>query len=173
MHPPPKSYFSPKVKIGPSLIQGQGLLAIEDIKKDELIGIKDGYIIGRDKSLEVGGWKSLVGQAMLQIEDNFFLGPTQDSEISLSMMHVNHSCNPTVGFLGNCISVAMRDVKIGEELAQDYATWLADPDYSLVCSCGAEHCRKNISGNDWQKTDLQEKYKGYFSSYIQKKINTK
>ena len=173
MHLPPKSYFSPKVKIGSSPIQGQGLLAIENIYKDEIIGIKDGYIISRDKFLEVGGWKGLIGQAMLQIEDDFFLGPTQDSEISLSMMYVNHSCNPTIGFLGNCICVAMRNVKIGEEVTSDYATCIADPEYNIACSCESEYCRKAITGNDWQKSDLQEKYKGYFSSYIQKKINNK
>ena len=146
-------------------------MAIEDIRKDEIVGIKDGYIIDRKLLEEMGGLKSKVGEAMLQIADNFFLGPTQESEIVFSMMHVNHSCDPTIGFMGNCVSVAMRDIKAGEELSCDYAMWLSDDIYHLECKCGYNNCRHDIKGNDWRIEELQDKYSGYFSSYIQKKIN--
>lgn len=171
MNQPPKSYLSPKVKMGPSKIEGIGLLAIDDIKKGELVGIKDGYIIDRASFLELGGWHSATGKAMLQITDDFFLGPQTYDQVILSMMHVNHSCNPTVGLLGNCVCIAMRDIEPGEELSSDYAMFLSDPDFNLNCTCGNSECRHNITGLDWQITELQKKYNGYFSSYIQLKIN--
>ncbi|MBI2062186.1 MAG: hypothetical protein HYT64_00610, partial [Candidatus Yanofskybacteria bacterium] len=80
MHKPPQSYFSTKVKIDSSFIHGKGLIATEDIYKDEIVGIKDGYIIGKDLLKKIGGLKNKVGEAMLQIADDFFLGPTQESE---------------------------------------------------------------------------------------------
>jgi hypothetical protein len=169
-HLPPKSWFSPKTVIADSKIQGKGLTAIADIMRDEIIGIKDGYIFDKNLFKKIGGWHSLVGQAQLQIADDFFLGPRMESEIPLSMMYANHSCDGNIGFLGNCIVVAMRDIKAGEELSSDYATWLTDPEYRLDCKCGKETCRKTITGNDWQITELQQKYRGYFSAYIEKKL---
>ncbi|MBI3074598.1 MAG: hypothetical protein HYY92_00040 [Parcubacteria group bacterium] len=86
-------------------------------------------------------------------------------------MHVNHPCNPNMGILGNVINVAMRDVGAGEELTADYAMVYSHPSFRLECHCGAENCRKIITGDDWKKKELQEKYRGFFSAYIQKKIN--
>lgn len=165
-----KSYLSLKIKIGESRIQGLGLFAGQNIKKGEIVGIKAGHIIGRSTLKKLGGLKSDVGQAMLQISDEFFVGPLIPREIKDSMMYVNHSCDPNIGFLGNIISVAMKDIKAGEEIVSDYATWLSDAGYRLKCKCGKAECRRNVTGNDWKILELQEKYKGYFSAYIQRKI---
>lgn len=50
---------------------------------------------------------------------------------------------------------------------------LADDDYdgSMPCQCGAPDCRGVISGHDWQRQDLQRKYRGYFSWYLQRRIS--
>jgi uncharacterized protein len=37
------------------------------------------------------------------------------------MLFINHSCEPNVGFAGNIVIVAMREVIAGEELTTDYA----------------------------------------------------
>lgn len=72
---------------------------------------------------------------------------------------------------------AMRDIRPGEELTYDYA--MTDGDYEgmdcepqrpMECLCGAPNCRGIITGNDWRRKDLQEKYKGYFSPYLQEMI---
>ena len=113
-----KSYLSPKIKIIKSRVHGLGLFAVEAIKKDEIIGIKLGHIIGRDVLRQIGGLKSNIGQAMLQISDEFFIGPLIAREIKDSMMYVNHSCNPNMGIFGNIISVAMRNIEAEEELTK-------------------------------------------------------
>jgi hypothetical protein len=44
-----------------------------------------------------------------------------------------------------------------------------DDENKHQCNCGAESCRKVISGQDWRREDLQEKYKGYLSWYLVEK----
>jgi hypothetical protein len=45
-----------------------------------------------------------------------------------------------------------------------------DDDYFVECSCGAPDCRKTLTGKDWQRLDLQERYANYFSTYLARKI---
>jgi hypothetical protein len=42
----------------------------------------------------------------------------------------------------------------------------------MVCRCGAEGCRRLITGQDWQKPALQEKYGSYFAWYLLEKIRS-
>jgi SET domain-containing protein len=64
------------------------------------------------------------------------------------------------------VFVALRDIHAGEELRHDWAT-TDDDDYEMVCGCGAKTCRGISAGKDWQKKELQRKYHGFFSWYLQ------
>ena len=64
----------------------------------------------------------------------------------------------------------MRDINKDEELTTDYA-FIDNEDYEFICTCGAENCRKRITGYDWKRKDLQEKYYDYFAQYLKDKIN--
>ena len=81
------------------------------------------------------------------------------------MLFINHSCEPNVGFAGNIVLVAMRDISTGEELTTDYALF-DDYDGAMECQCGTPSCRGTISGRDWQRPELQRKYGRYFSWYL-------
>ena len=85
------------------------------------------------------------------------------------MIFRNHSCDPNLGVQGQIIFVAMRDIQSGEELTHDWATTDAD-DYEMECKCNAANCRKIITGRDWRRRDLQKKYAGYLSWYLDEKI---
>jgi hypothetical protein len=63
----------------------------------------------------------------------------------------------------------MRDIRAGEELTHDWAT-TDDDDYCVECKCGAPNCRKILTGKDWQRSELQRRYKGYFSAYLTRKV---
>ena len=63
----------------------------------------------------------------------------------------------------------MRDIEAGEELTHDWAM-TDDDNYEMECHCGAANCRRVITGQDWLKPDLQEKYRGYMSWYLEEKI---
>ena len=85
------------------------------------------------------------------------------------MIYSNHSCEPNIGVRGQVVFVAMRDIGAGEELTHDWAT-TDDDDYRLECRCGAPGCRKVLTGQDWRREDLQEKYRGFISWYLEEKI---
>lgn len=86
------------------------------------------------------------------------------------MLYLNHSCEPNVGFGGNVLLVAMRDVAAGEELTTDYALF-DDYDGRLDCGCGTPSCRGVVDGHDWRRPELQTRYRGWFSWYLQRKID--
>ena len=58
----------------------------------------------------------------------------------------------------------------GEELTIDYAMTDDEP-YEMQCRCGAERCRGRITGCDWQKPEIQQKYDNYFSWFIERRID--
>lgn len=163
-----KSYLSPKTRVRKSPIGGYGLFAIKPIKKGELIGIKGGYIIDWQTLKK---YKNIIGDSYLQIDDNFVLAPLRKSEVKKVMMFLNHSCEPNMGVRGEITFVAMRNIKTGEELTIDYAMIDADR-YKMRCGCGRSGCRRIVTGDDWRNKRLQKKYKGYFSRYIQDKIES-
>jgi uncharacterized protein len=40
----------------------------------------------------------------------------------------------------------------------------------VKCKCRSSNCRGTLTGKDWQRPELQERYAGYFSAYLTKKI---
>ena len=100
---------------------------------------------------------------------HLFIAPVSDEERELSMLYLNHSCDPNLGVRGEITFVAMRDIRAGEELTHDWAM-TDDDEYSLKCNCGASNCRQMLTGKDWQRPDLQRRYAGYFSAYLARKI---
>ena len=83
---------------------------------------------------------------------------------------INHSCDPNAGLNGQIVLVAMHEIATGEEIRFDYA--MSDvTDYDeFKCECGAPNCRGVVRGSDWRRPELWEKYAGYFSPYIQRRI---
>jgi SET domain-containing protein len=163
----PLSYLSPKTEIRESKIHGRGLFAIADIAKDEIVAVKGGHIVdGKTLREEI---TPVLGPVEIQIGDDLFIAPVSEEERELSMLYLNHSCDPNLGIRGEITFVAMRDIRSGEELTHDWAL-TDDDDYSIECNCGAADCRKNLTGKDWQRPDLQNRYAGYFSAYLARKI---
>jgi SET domain-containing protein len=161
------SYLSPKTEVRESKIHGRGLFAIADIAKEEIVAVKGGHILDR-KALREQITPRL-GPVEIQIDDDLFIAPVTDDERELSMLYLNHSCDPNLGMRGEITFVAMRDIRSGEELTHDWAM-TDDDDHSIECNCGAADCRKILTGKDWQRPDLQNRYAGYFSAYLARKI---
>ena len=161
-----KIYRSPKIEVRDDTLSGRGVIALQDIEKDEIVAIKAGHIVTRDQLERIN---AEVGDFALQIDDGFYLSPSTPDEVDDMTVFINHSCDPNVGFRGQVIYVARRDINAGEELCHDYAMERSD-DYSLDCHCGSPLCRGEITGNDWQLPELQQRYGNYFSAYLLMKI---
>ena len=162
------TYFSHKVEKRASSIEGRGLFSKYSIEKGEIVVVKGGYILTKNQPNEIG--KEL-GPSEIQITENLFIGPTTEKEREGGMMHLNHSCEPNLGLQGQIVYVALRDIGIDEELTFDYAMNDDDPNEIMKCQCGAESCRRVITGVDWKRPEIQSKYNGYFSWFIQRRID--
>lgn len=167
---PAQSWITPKAYKGPSRIAGTGLIAREPISKNELVVVKAGRIMNKQI---LDDNEKIVSGAEAQIYDDLFIAPLTKTEFDASMARMNHSCEPNVGFGGNILVVAIRDIKAGEELTLDYAMMRSDEGYTLECNCRSKSCRKRVTGNDWMLPDLQKKYSGYFQWYIEQKIKSR
>ena len=164
--PGPLSYLSPKAAVGDSPIQGRGLFAIAEIQPSEIVCVKGGYIFTR------AAWRELapvLGPAEIQIADDLFIGPRDIEERQGGMIFSNHSCDPNIAVRGQIVFVALRRIAAGEELTHDWAT-TDDDDYTIPCRCGSACCRGVITGQDWRRPELQRKYRGSFSWYLERKI---
>jgi SET domain-containing protein len=166
MEYPAHSYLSPKTEVRSSTIHGQGLFACQPISQGELVCVKGGYIFDRQTLNSMPDW---FRSAEIQIAPELFIGPLHEHERAGSMIFSNHSCDPNIGVQGQIIFVALRDIAAGEELTHDWAT-TDDDDYELACKCGAAACRQVVTGRDWQRPELQEKYTDHMSYYLLKKI---
>ena len=165
---PDLTYLSPKVEKRSSPIDGRGLFATTAIAKDEIVVVKGGYVFTREQRDQIG---QDLGPSEIQITETLFIGPTTLAEREGGMMHLNHSCEPNLGLQGQIVFVAMRDIAAGEELTIDYAM-TDDELYEMRCHCGSKGCRGLITGFDWRKPELQKRYDGYFSWFIQKRIDS-
>jgi len=161
------SYLSPKTEVRQSKIHGRGLFALADIAKDEIVAIKGGHVVDRKTLREK--ITPLLGAVEIQIDDDLFIAPATREEREVSMLYLNHSCDPNLGVRGEITFLAMRDISAGEEFTHDWAM-TDDDNYSVECNCGAANCRKVLTGKDWQRSHLQKRYAGYFSAYLARKI---
>ncbi|HEX5190712.1 MAG TPA: SET domain-containing protein-lysine N-methyltransferase [Streptosporangiaceae bacterium] len=154
------------VKGQASDIAGRGLFAAAPISAGEVVAIKGGHIVD---TATLRALPLRLQNSEIQIADGFHLVALADDEYEAVMLFINHSCEPNVGFSGNVVLVAMRDIDAGEELTTDYALF-DDYDGEMECRCGATGCRGVISGRDWRRHDLQRTYGGYFSAYLRERM---
>lgn len=164
-------YSSPKVEVRESGLAGKGVFAKEKIFKDELIFDFAG---GTGEMVSTQEAEVLYEQGndyMIQVDDNLFFTAVSDSDVE-TCDYVNHSCDPNAGIKGRLKIVAMRDIQKDEEITFDYAM-SESAHFEMECRCGKEHCRKKITGEDWKLPGLQQKYSGYLSEYLQKKVDRK
>jgi hypothetical protein len=161
----PSSYLSSKLEGHPKANgSGNGIFSLEPIRKGELIAVFGGVVYEWDAFIHLSERdRSLC----IQVEDRLFLVPRPIGEGD----YVNHSCNPNAGLSGQIGLVAMRDIKVGEEVCFDYAMSDTMPYDEFECGCGQPNCRRHISGNDWQKPELQKRYAGFFSPHVQRRID--
>ena len=164
---PVSSYITAKARKGAaSDIEGRGLIAVTPIAVGELVAIKGGHIV---TTAALASLPERLRNSEVQIADGFHLAALDEAEYESVMLFLNHSCEPNVGFAGNIVLVAMRDVSPGEELTTDYALF-DDHDEMMHCQCGTSSCRGTISGQDWQRPELQRRYGNYFSTYLRRRF---
>ena len=145
-----------------SSIHGTGTFATEAIRAGErLLWVSGGVVYTSED------WRT--GKVQLDPEqyNEAQVGPDLFIATPKSVgYYLNHSCDPNV-----LNFTAWRDIAAGEEITTDYAYCEASTHLCLEpCVCGSSICRGRVTGNDWQRADLQQRYRGYFTPYIERLI---
>jgi SAM-dependent methyltransferase len=70
----------------------------------------------------------------------------------------NHACDPSLWWTGRYELAARRDIGAGEEVTNDYGTSTGEPGFAMACDCGSALCRYTVTGDDWRRPELRERY---------------
>ncbi len=158
------SYLSPRLEARPVNDKGAyGVFAREAVPAGELLVMWAGELRTPEAFQQL---PPLLQSRSVQVEENLYLVPTRTEPADF----VNHSCDPNAGLSGQIALVALRDIAAGEEIHYDYAMTDGSPYDEFDCRCGAPNCRRRVTGDDWRLPDLQARYAGHFSPYLQRRI---
>jgi len=92
----------------------------------------------------------------VQVGKDIFLGPSGDVDDL-----INHSCDPNAGLKftkAGILLVAIKKIKMGEEIFWDYSTTLFDNNWKMLCSCNTKKCRRVVSDFILLDKKIQRKY---------------
>jgi SET domain-containing protein len=164
-------WIDQRVEIRPSSIGGRGMIARSLIKEGEVVVIWAGIVFTR---AEVDAGRAAERSTVAIGEDRYLGSPVgqYDRERDDLGDFMNHSCDPTCWMQDEVTLVARRDIRPGEELTADYAMWENDETdvRPWECACASPLCRKTITGRDWRLPELQARYRGHFSPFINERI---
>ena len=161
----PTAYLSPKLEARPHRHKGGfGVFAQSPIPAEEVLVVWGGDVVTAENFFKLPAY---VQQHSLQVEEELYLVPNGVDEPA---DFVNHSCEPNAGMRGQIAVVALRDIKAGEEICFDYAMSDGGPYDEFECACGTTSCRGKITGHDWRRPELWQRYAGHFSPYLQRRI---
>jgi SET domain-containing protein len=167
-----RSWMNPKLVVKRSRSHEKGVFAKKAISKGERVAILGGDIM---RIAEIERLPMPLRRYPMQIEERFVLGTRAGEPEDTD--YFNHCCNPNTGFRGQVFLVALRNIQVGEEVTFDYAMVVSPSvgckiTFEMTCSCGAPGCRRSITERDWTIPELQDRYRGYFSQYLQEKIDS-
>jgi hypothetical protein len=160
----PQSWLSPFAARRPAGAKGEGVFAVAPIPADTTVAGFGGNVVDRR---DLNQLDEAIRVHALQIDEELYLAsepPFDDAD------YVNHSCEPNCGIVGSVLLVTMRDVAAGEELCFDYAMTDSDDYDEFTCSCGTACCRGTITGADWKEPELRDRYRGWHSAYIARRL---
>jgi uncharacterized protein len=139
-----KTWLNPKIAVSLSPIEGKGLFAKEPLAKGEQLtrNGEDDYLIMTEEEFQAFSKTAVSYDAMA-----LGAGKHRVSRVSREQdpsNYGNHSCDPNAETNAFGL-VAKRDIQAGEEITSDYAVH-SSTEWSMICNCGANNCRKIVRG---------------------------
>jgi hypothetical protein len=148
-----------------SRIEGRGLMATETIAAGEAVERLGGMLVSDDDlSRMMDSATSYVDSVSVYDGVNLVLPTGSPAHFG------NHSCDPTLWWVDPFTLVARIEVQAGSEVTVDYGTLTDDPDFAMECNCGAALCRNVITGSDWQRRDMQQRYGDHWVPVLRRRI---
>jgi hypothetical protein len=159
-------WVDPRLEARPSPIGGNGLFTRDPLQIGEVVIRWGGTVFTRADLL--------AGKAnpdtIAILEDGLYLADPADAALP-GEYSLNHSCNPNL-WMQDAVSLkTRRPIAPGEELTADYALWLYEQDWVLEpCACRSPLCRGKITDRDWMLPELQRRYAGHFTPFLNRMI---
>jgi SET domain-containing protein len=164
-----QTWRDPRIEIRESRIRGSGMIAREPIEKGEVVCIVGGVVMTDSEFAAFQATHSLY--SFIQIDEHLHL--VEDLEgAKFVYASMNHSCDSSAWMQDEVTLKARRDIETGEEVTVDYALFTTQSTWMLDnrCRCGSPYCRRIVTGDDWRREDVQERYRGHFSPFINRRI---
>ena len=150
--PEPDCWLHPDVAVDRSPIAGRGLFARAPIPAGTVVSRLGGRLVTTGELRRLLAGPDYVDTIAVAGDVHLVLPPRRDNGYG------NHSCDPNLWWVGAYELAARRDIAAGEELTTDYATSTAEPGFVMPCACGSPLCRGTVTGTDWQRPQLRERY---------------
>lgn len=166
-----KEWLDPRIEVRASSVDGRALVAYAPIEAGETVVVWGGDVFA-EADVRAGAADA---ESLVPIGEGIYLGTAAGAynrEADDRGDFMNHSCDPNCWLQDERTLIARRHIEAGEEVSADYAFWKGDdsPVSRFQCRCGSPLCRGGVTGRDWRLPELQERYRGQFSSYINERI---
>ena len=147
------------VCIKKSTLYGRGVFATQNIERGQRILTLHGKEIhcvvkDQETSLAYPNWVGLRKSTWLEVE--------------APAIYLNHSCNPNAGIRGSRQLIALKKIKVGEEVTFDYSTTEDDRLWHMKCTCGAKNCRKVVRSIQFLPVNYFRRYLPFVPTYFKK-----
>ncbi|NJM16500.1 MAG: SET domain-containing protein [Bacteroidales bacterium] len=127
-----------------SEVVGYGVFATDDIPEGTITYVKDSL------EIEVTPTDFLLHSAEMQevIDKYSYIDEKGNRIVSWDFAkYVNHCCNCNTMSTGYGFEIAIRDIKKGEEITDEYGIFNVEKE--MVLTCGEKNCRKFIKPDDF------------------------
>ena len=147
-------WLHPGIEVRDSPIEGRGLFARQAYPEGVVVSRLGGRLVSwaELRALIADPGQSYVDTITVSETEHLVLPPRRPNGYG------NHSCDPNLWWTGPYELATRRPIAEGEELTNDYAASTAEPAFRMDCRCGSPLCRTTVTGDDWQRTDLQDRY---------------
>lgn len=165
----PTTWIDPRQDIRPSAIHGMGIFTCQPIRRGEPVEIIGGDLM---TDAEFRAFQQTARQYnAVQIDEDLHLV----ERLAVTRQRpgsINHACDSNLWLADEVTLVARRDIKKDEEITVDYALFSAQSDWVMdnLCRCGQPVCRGVITGTDWRLEEVQERYRGHFTPFLNARI---
>lgn len=161
---PERCWLDPRIVVRPSRIEGLGLFATSPIAKGDTVGILGGRVIDDLELRRIAKVRAKYNSAAIADGVNLLL---EDDEV---IARGNHSCESNLWMRDEFTLEARTDIAAEEEVTIDYALQTSLAEWEMACTCDSPHCRKVVRGDDWTRAELQARYRGHFSPFLNRRI---
>jgi hypothetical protein len=160
-------WFAPSVRLSSSGIHGAGIVVDQPIPAGGHILRLGGYLLDHRSHSD----PRVLRSTSVGVAESVVLCQLAGLQRDLSD-YLNHSCDPSAGFLDAVTVVAARDLTVGEEVTVDYAYWELDDTWILrsMCMCGAASCRAIVSGSDWKNAQIRDRLLQFAMPFVRRRI---